>query len=98
MIGIFFQSFTLIDLVALALFLGMVTFGVTLLYQSSQLYKKSEEDGGGDPGLGNPPHPRLGNIQLDFIYARKKGIPVCRFCETLNSPGAIQCCACRKRL
>ena len=35
---------------------------------------------------------------LDALYAEKKGLIVCPFCETFNNPGNTQCTACAQNI
>lgn len=37
-------------------------------------------------------------LSLDFLLAKKNSKPLCKYCETINSPGAVKCCACGKYL
>ena len=98
-----FQLFTIKDCLILALFIGVITAGIVLLFYSLSLIVKSGKIGKGYPPpihLPGPPiDPPIGEpISLDMIFARNKDIPVCHYCETLNSPASKQCCACRKPL
>ena len=35
---------------------------------------------------------------LDLIFARRSSMVQCKYCETINPPGAACCCACGKHL
>ncbi len=93
-----FQLLEIKDYLILALFIGIITGGIILLFYSRSLIVKSRKYENGDvPEPPNDPPIEI-HFSLDMIFAREEGIPVCRYCETLNSQGSKQCCACRKPL
>ena len=45
-----------------------------------------------------PPVKRIVQVSLDSIFARNNSKLLCKYCETINSPEAVNCCACGKHL
>lgn len=47
---------------------------------------------------GKPQSQKIEQMSIDAIFAKKTSRPLCKYCETINSFGATNCCVCGKYL